>query len=224
MVRSSSYIWCDGSHVLLKSEGKHKTEQTKDVTLIRSETLKGRSWGKGGLQRNLERPTCLFPDPTSRLSFITLFLNRLWALWSNVLIKTKVGCDLFWPHGYWAHVQKLEDIIIQMLQVFLMRLKQILVFDFSEISAPIILDTYRVIADFEKSTKYEITLHTGDLVEIVEKNENGDKTTESFRVYLLFWILEPSSFPWKFYLPVIVLFCFFYKPHQVKIKTCYLVC
>uniref|UniRef100_A0A3Q4HTD8 Neutrophil cytosolic factor 1 n=1 Tax=Neolamprologus brichardi TaxID=32507 RepID=A0A3Q4HTD8_NEOBR len=48
----------------------------------------------------------------------------------------------------------------------------------SEISAPIILDTYRVIADFEKSTKYEITLHTGDLVEIVEKNENGDKTTE----------------------------------------------
>lgn len=100
MVRSSSYIWCDGSHVLLKGEGKHKTEQTKDVTLIRSETLKGRSWGKGGLQRNLERPTCLFPDPTSRLSFITLFLNRLWALWSNVLIKTKVGCDLFWPHGY----------------------------------------------------------------------------------------------------------------------------
>uniref|UniRef100_A0A3Q4HCD1 Neutrophil cytosolic factor 1 n=1 Tax=Neolamprologus brichardi TaxID=32507 RepID=A0A3Q4HCD1_NEOBR len=48
----------------------------------------------------------------------------------------------------------------------------------SEISAPIILDTYRVIADFEKSTKYEITLHTGDLVEIVEKNENGDKTTD----------------------------------------------
>uniref|UniRef100_A0A669EE02 Neutrophil cytosolic factor 1 n=1 Tax=Oreochromis niloticus TaxID=8128 RepID=A0A669EE02_ORENI len=45
----------------------------------------------------------------------------------------------------------------------------------SEISAPIILDTYRVIADFEKSTKYEITLHTGDLVEIVEKNENGDE-------------------------------------------------
>lgn len=96
---------------------------------------------------------------------------------------------MFWPHGYWAHVQKLEDIIIQRLQVFLTRLKQILVFDFSEISAPIILDTYRVIADFEKSTKYEITLHTGDLVEIVEKNENGDKATESFRVYLLFWIL-----------------------------------
>ncbi|XP_072231717.1 neutrophil cytosol factor 1 [Leuresthes tenuis] len=43
----------------------------------------------------------------------------------------------------------------------------------SEISGPIILDTYRVIADFEKTTKHEIHLRTGDLVEIVEKNQNG---------------------------------------------------
>ncbi|XP_037543711.1 neutrophil cytosol factor 1 [Nematolebias whitei] len=43
----------------------------------------------------------------------------------------------------------------------------------SEISGPIILDTYRVIADFEKTSKYEINLHTGDLVEIVEKSQNG---------------------------------------------------
>uniref|UniRef100_A0A3Q4HC49 Neutrophil cytosolic factor 1 n=1 Tax=Neolamprologus brichardi TaxID=32507 RepID=A0A3Q4HC49_NEOBR len=73
----------------------------------------------------------------------------------------------------------------------------ILVFDFSEISAPIILDTYRVIADFEKSTKYEITLHTGDLVEIVEKNENGDKTTE-FICYSEFYSLRlfPENFIW----------------------------
>uniref|UniRef100_A0A3Q4HT77 Neutrophil cytosolic factor 1 n=1 Tax=Neolamprologus brichardi TaxID=32507 RepID=A0A3Q4HT77_NEOBR len=63
----------------------------------------------------------------------------------------------------------------------------------SEISAPIILDTYRVIADFEKSTKYEITLHTGDLVEIVEKNENGDKTTE-FICYSEFYSLLGEMF------------------------------
>ncbi|KAM7374051.1 hypothetical protein PAMP_006728 [Pampus punctatissimus] len=44
----------------------------------------------------------------------------------------------------------------------------------SEISGPIILDTYRVIADFEKTSKHEINLHTGDLVEIVEKNQNGE--------------------------------------------------
>ncbi|XP_040005453.1 neutrophil cytosol factor 1 isoform X4 [Xiphias gladius] len=42
-----------------------------------------------------------------------------------------------------------------------------------EISGPIILDTYRVIADFTKTSKHEINLHTGDLVEIVEKNQNG---------------------------------------------------
>ncbi|XP_041865026.1 neutrophil cytosol factor 1 [Melanotaenia boesemani] len=43
----------------------------------------------------------------------------------------------------------------------------------SEISGPIILDTYRVIADFEKTSKHELNLHTGDFVEIVEKNQNG---------------------------------------------------
>ncbi|XP_071783741.1 neutrophil cytosolic factor 1-like [Centroberyx gerrardi] len=43
----------------------------------------------------------------------------------------------------------------------------------SEISSPIILDSYRVIADFDKTSKHEINLHTGDLVEIVEKSPNG---------------------------------------------------
>nr|XP_057943143.1 neutrophil cytosol factor 1 isoform X2 [Doryrhamphus excisus] len=43
----------------------------------------------------------------------------------------------------------------------------------SEISGPIILDTYRVIADFVKTSKHELNLYTGDLVEIVEKNQNG---------------------------------------------------
>ncbi|XP_019721960.1 neutrophil cytosol factor 1 [Hippocampus comes] len=43
----------------------------------------------------------------------------------------------------------------------------------SEISGPIILDTYRVIADFTKTSKHELNLRTGDLVEIVEKNQNG---------------------------------------------------
>ncbi|KAF0022821.1 hypothetical protein F2P81_024802 [Scophthalmus maximus] len=43
----------------------------------------------------------------------------------------------------------------------------------SEISGPIILDTYRVIADFSRTSKHEIELRTGDLVEIVEKNQNG---------------------------------------------------
>uniref|UniRef100_A0A3Q1JW27 Neutrophil cytosolic factor 1 n=1 Tax=Anabas testudineus TaxID=64144 RepID=A0A3Q1JW27_ANATE len=43
----------------------------------------------------------------------------------------------------------------------------------SEISGPIILETYRVVADFVKTSKNEINLHSGDLVEIVEKSQNG---------------------------------------------------
>ncbi|KAM4619909.1 neutrophil cytosol factor 1 [Polymixia lowei] len=43
----------------------------------------------------------------------------------------------------------------------------------SEISGPIILDSYRVIADFSKTSKHEIDLRTGDMVEIVEKSPKG---------------------------------------------------
>ncbi|XP_076025342.1 neutrophil cytosol factor 1 isoform X2 [Genypterus blacodes] len=43
----------------------------------------------------------------------------------------------------------------------------------SDISGPIILDSYRVIADFSKTSKHEIDLQGGELVEIVEKNLNG---------------------------------------------------
>uniref|UniRef100_A0A8C5G3B8 Neutrophil cytosolic factor 1 n=1 Tax=Gouania willdenowi TaxID=441366 RepID=A0A8C5G3B8_GOUWI len=43
----------------------------------------------------------------------------------------------------------------------------------SEISAPILLDTYRVIADFQKTSKHELSVSDDDLVEIVEKNPNG---------------------------------------------------
>uniref|UniRef100_A0A1A8G0B1 Neutrophil cytosolic factor 1 n=1 Tax=Nothobranchius korthausae TaxID=1143690 RepID=A0A1A8G0B1_9TELE len=67
----------------------------------------------------------------------------------------------------------------------------------SEISGPIILDTYRVVADFEKTTKYEIALHIGDFVEIVEKNENGwwFCQCESKRGWVPATYLEPLDGP-----------------------------
>ncbi|XP_068592708.1 neutrophil cytosol factor 1 [Cebidichthys violaceus] len=67
----------------------------------------------------------------------------------------------------------------------------------SEISSPIILDTYRVIADFEKTSKHEINLHTGDLVEIVEKNQNGwwFCQCESKRGWIPASYLEPLDGP-----------------------------
>ncbi|KAM9729368.1 LOW QUALITY PROTEIN: neutrophil cytosol factor 1 [Menidia menidia] len=43
----------------------------------------------------------------------------------------------------------------------------------SEISGPVLLDSYRVVADFQKSSKHELSLRGGELVEIVEKNPNG---------------------------------------------------
>uniref|UniRef100_A0A8C4IEI8 Neutrophil cytosolic factor 1 n=2 Tax=Dicentrarchus labrax TaxID=13489 RepID=A0A8C4IEI8_DICLA len=67
----------------------------------------------------------------------------------------------------------------------------------SEISGPIILDTYRVIADFAKTSKHEINLHTGDLVEIVEKNQNGwwFCQCESKRGWVPASYLEPLDSP-----------------------------
>ncbi|XP_062844739.1 neutrophil cytosol factor 1 [Trichomycterus rosablanca] len=43
----------------------------------------------------------------------------------------------------------------------------------SEITGPVMLDSYRVIADYSKSSKYELNLKAGDMVEIVEKSPNG---------------------------------------------------
>ncbi|GAA6107541.1 neutrophil cytosol factor 1 isoform X2 [Tachysurus ichikawai] len=43
----------------------------------------------------------------------------------------------------------------------------------SEITGPIMLETYRVIADYSKTSKYELNLKAGDLVDIVEKSSNG---------------------------------------------------
>lgn len=50
----------------------------------------------------------------------------------------------------------------------------------SEISGPIILDTYRAIADFTKTSKHELNLHVDDYVEIVEKNPNGKRSRGVF--------------------------------------------
>lgn len=43
----------------------------------------------------------------------------------------------------------------------------------ADITGPIILQTYRAIASYEKNSRSEMTLATGDVVDVVEKNENG---------------------------------------------------
>lgn len=43
----------------------------------------------------------------------------------------------------------------------------------SDITGPIVLQTYRAIADYEKSSKSEMAVKAGDAVDVVEKSETG---------------------------------------------------
>ncbi|XP_053310900.1 neutrophil cytosol factor 1 [Spea bombifrons] len=43
----------------------------------------------------------------------------------------------------------------------------------SDITGPIVLQSYRLIADYEKNSKSELGVKAGDVVDVVEKNENG---------------------------------------------------
>lgn len=46
-------------------------------------------------------------------------------------------------------------------------------FSHADITGPIVLQTYRAIADYEKSSTSEMALKAGDMVDVVEKSENG---------------------------------------------------
>ncbi|KFV82991.1 Neutrophil cytosol factor 1, partial [Struthio camelus australis] len=43
----------------------------------------------------------------------------------------------------------------------------------TDITGPIVLQTYRVIADYEKSSRSEMDLKAGEMVDVVEKSESG---------------------------------------------------
>lgn len=46
-------------------------------------------------------------------------------------------------------------------------------FSHADITGPIVLQTYRAIADYEKSSTSEMALKAGDMVDVVEKSESG---------------------------------------------------
>lgn len=55
----------------------------------------------------------------------------------------------------------------------------------SDISDPIVLDQYIVIADYEKQKNSECSISAGQIVEVIDKNENGRcLCSESVRVTL----------------------------------------
>ena len=53
------------------------------------------------------------------------------------------------------------------------RVYSFLVFAAQNISEPIQLEQYIVIADYQKQNQSEISLLAGDIVEVIEKNDNG---------------------------------------------------
>lgn len=46
-------------------------------------------------------------------------------------------------------------------------------FSHADITGPIVLQTYRAIADYQKSSTSEMALQAGDMVDVVEKSESG---------------------------------------------------
>lgn len=57
----------------------------------------------------------------------------------------------------------------------------------ADITGPIILQTYRAIADYEKSSGTEMTVATGDVVDVVEKSESGQPYPHPVFVVLFVW-------------------------------------
>ena len=52
--------------------------------------------------------------------------------------------------------------------------------DIDSISEPIQAEQYLVVADYKKQQKNEVDLVMGDLVEVFEKNDNGESKVSSF--------------------------------------------
>lgn len=73
-------------------------------------------------------------------------------------------------------------------------------FFFAEITGPIMLESYRVIADYSKSSKYELSLKMGDMVDIVEKSPNGEQDVKygCTKTYILFFTNNFYSNTMKF--------------------------
>ncbi|XP_068945630.1 neutrophil cytosol factor 1 [Petaurus breviceps papuanus] len=67
----------------------------------------------------------------------------------------------------------------------------------SDITGPIILQTYRAIADYEKNSNTEMTLKLGDLVDVVEKGQSGwwFCQTKEKRGWVPASYLEPTDSP-----------------------------
>ena len=59
--------------------------------------------------------------------------------------------------------------------------------EIKEISEPVVLEQYLVIADYQMESSTEISLNAGSVVEVVEKTDKGDKATGLFCTWMRQW-------------------------------------
>ncbi len=55
------------------------------------------------------------------------------------------------------------------------------------------LESYRVIAEYSKNSKYELALKMGDMVDIVEKSPNGEQDVKygcTKSIFFTIWIVN----------------------------------
>lgn len=63
-----------------------------------------------------------------------------------------------------------DHVTIKLIEIVLIKS----LFIAKVISEPIQLDQYIVIADYHKQNRSEVSVLAGDIVEVIEKNENGN--------------------------------------------------
>lgn len=51
------------------------------------------------------------------------------------------------------------------------------------ITGPVLLEQYVAIADYKKQNRNEVNMVAGDIVEVIDKNENGTANIVSVRLY-----------------------------------------
>lgn len=95
-------------------------------------------------------------------------------------------------HGATQHQVRTNspfDIIYLQMPYAISRQDFIAVVLCAEITGPIMLESYRVIADYSQSSKYELSLKMGDMVDIVEKSPNGEQEVKCDSIKNLFNLL-----------------------------------
>ena len=60
-----------------------------------------------------------------------------------------------------------------------------------EISAPMVFEQYVVISDYQKKNKNDISLTAGDIIDVIERNDYGEKRKKKWFTVCVIWRTSP---------------------------------